>query len=106
MVHTKDIIDMKINVIKNEICILTVKDFYLGFWNVYDVKQLISKLILNMSHKVNGLSCNRCRDKRRSLSLGNAKRQKISVFSVLREARSNGHIFVTELTRVFSYCNC
>jgi len=47
--------------------------------------------------QVKGLSRNRCRNKEKSLSFGYNKLQRISIFNVLREARSNGRTFVAEL---------
>jgi len=67
----------------------------LWFLECFRHKQVISKLISSMSHKAKGLNRNRCQNKERSLSFAYNKRQRISVFSVLRKVRSNGRTFVT-----------
>jgi len=43
-----------------------------------------------MTYKAKGLDRNRYRNRKKLLSLGNYQAAKHSVFSVLREARSNG----------------
>jgi hypothetical protein len=83
--------------------------FYVLSWvlECFRYKQLISKLMSSMSHKANGLGRNRCRNKGRSLLLGNIRHRKISIFNVLREAKQRvASMFITELERVSRYCNC
>jgi hypothetical protein len=49
-----------------------------------------------MSHKAKGLGRKRCRNKKKgSLSLGSYQAGENSVFSVLREVRSNGRLHLS-----------
>jgi hypothetical protein len=67
-----------------------VKDFLYMLFQVlecFQYKQFISKLVSSVNYKADGLGRDRCRNKERSLLLGNNKRQKISVFSVPRSEK-------------------
>jgi hypothetical protein len=62
-----------------------------------------NKRISNVSHKAKGLDRDRYRKQKRIVAARQLPSGEKQCFSVLREARSNGRVFVIGIERVSSY---